>query len=57
MRSGIIQKKLGMTRVLPNEGIDIPVTVTKKLENVQVVAVLSNEKNGYNAVQVGDRDC
>ena len=52
MRSGIIAKKIGMTRTFSNEGKDIPVTVLK-LENVQVTAVLSNEKNGYTAVQVG----
>ncbi len=52
MRSGLIAKKIGMTRVFSNEGLDIPVTVLK-LENVQVTGILSYEKNGYTAVQVG----
>ena len=52
MRSGLILKKLGMTRVFDNSGNSIPVTVLKLEEN-QVVKVLDNNKNGYFAVQVG----
>lgn len=52
MRSGIIAKKIGMTRIYNNEGVHIPVTVLA-LDKVQVVAQLTEEKNGYNALQLG----
>ncbi len=53
MRSGLIAQKLGMTRVFTEEGQDVPVTVLK-VDNCQVVAVRSDEKDGYNAVQLGN---
>jgi large subunit ribosomal protein L3 len=52
MRSGVIAQKVGMTRVFTEAGEHIPVTVLK-LDNVQVLAHLSNDKNGYTAVQLG----
>ena len=52
MRSGVIAQKVGMTRVYNDAGEHIPVTVLR-LDNVQVVAQRTNEKNGYTAVQVG----
>lgn len=52
MRTGLIAQKLGMTRVFDNEGRHIPVTVLK-VDNCQVVSVLTQEKNGYSAVQLG----
>ena len=52
MRSGIIARKLGMTRVFNDKGHHVPVTVLK-LDDVQVVAVRSIEKDGYAAVQLG----
>ena len=52
MRSGIIARKVGMTRVFNDAGHHVPVTVVK-LEEVQVVAVRSKEKDGYTAVQIG----
>lgn len=52
MRSGIIAQKLGMTRVYDEAGDQIPVTVLK-VENLQVVAHRTEEKNGYTAVQLG----
>ena len=52
MRSGLILKKLGMTRIFDDTGNSFPVTVLKLEEN-QVVKVLDNNKNGYFAVQVG----
>ena len=52
MRSGIIARKLGMTRVFNDAGHHVPVTVLK-LDNVQVVAVRKAEKEGYTAVQLG----
>src|SRR5438270_3461669 len=52
MRSGIIAKKLGMTRVFTDAGDHVPVTVLS-VEGCQVVAHRTKEKNGYTAVQVG----
>ena len=52
MRSGLILKKMGMTRIFDNSGNSFPVTVLKLEEN-QVVKVLNRSKNGYFAVQVG----
>jgi large subunit ribosomal protein L3 len=52
MRSGIIAKKLGMTRIFTDAGDHVPVTVLS-LEGCQVVAHRTLEKNGYTAVQLG----
>lgn len=52
MRSGVIAKKLGMTRVFMDDGRQVPVTVLQ-MENVQVVAQRTGEKDGYTAVQLG----
>ncbi len=52
MRSGLILKKIGMTRVFDNTGNSIPVTILKLEEN-QVIKVLDQNKNGYFAVQIG----
>ena len=52
MRSGIIARKLGMTRVFNDAGHHVPVTVLK-LDDVQVVAVRNAEKDGYTALQLG----
>ncbi|HEY9058219.1 MAG TPA: 50S ribosomal protein L3 [Aurantimonas sp.] len=52
MRSGVIAQKVGMTRVYNDVGEHVPVTVLK-VENLQVVAQRTKEKNGYTAVQVG----
>jgi large subunit ribosomal protein L3 len=52
MRTGLVAQKLGMTRVFNDAGEHVPVTVLK-LDNVQVVAVRTEEKDGYNAVQLG----
>ncbi|MGQ3213975.1 50S ribosomal protein L3 [Shinella sp.] len=52
MRSGVIAQKVGMTRVYSDAGEHIPVTVLR-LDNVQVVAQRTQEKNGYTAVQLG----
>jgi large subunit ribosomal protein L3 len=52
MRSGVIAQKVGMTRVYNDAGEHVPVTVLR-LDNVQVVAQRTNEKNGYTAVQIG----
>ncbi|MBH0236528.1 50S ribosomal protein L3 [Methylobrevis albus] len=52
MRSGVIAQKVGMTRVYNDAGEHVPVTVLK-LENCQVVAHRTDEKNGYTALQLG----
>ncbi|MBL4864000.1 MAG: 50S ribosomal protein L3 [Rhodobiaceae bacterium] len=52
MRSGVIVQKLGMTRLFTEEGRHVPVTVLR-LDNCQVVAQRTEEKNGYTAVQLG----
>ncbi|MBV1864877.1 MAG: 50S ribosomal protein L3 [Rhodobacteraceae bacterium] len=52
MRSGVIAKKLGMTRLFLEDGQQIPVTVLQ-MENLQVVAQRTGEKDGYTAVQLG----
>ncbi|QUS36558.1 50S ribosomal protein L3 [Falsirhodobacter algicola] len=52
MRSGIIAKKLGMTRLFMEDGRQVPVTVLQ-LDTLQVVAQRTVEKDGYSAVQLG----
>ncbi|MDA0997889.1 MAG: 50S ribosomal protein L3 [Proteobacteria bacterium] len=52
MRTGLIAKKLGMTRIFAEGGTHVPVTVLA-LDNVQVVAQRTEEKDGYTAVQLG----
>jgi large subunit ribosomal protein L3 len=52
MRTGLIAQKLGMTRHFTETGDHTPVTVLK-VDNCQVVAVRTAEKDGYTAVQLG----
>ena len=52
MRSGIIAKKLGMSRIFTDAGDHVPVTVLQ-VEGCQVVAHRTQEKNGYTALQLG----
>ena len=52
LRSGVIAKKMGMTRLFMEDGRQIPVTVLQ-LDNLQVVAQRTIEKDGYVAVQLG----
>jgi large subunit ribosomal protein L3 len=52
MRSGIIARKVGMTRVFADDGRHVPVTVLH-VEKCQVVARKTDETDGYNAVQLG----
>jgi large subunit ribosomal protein L3 len=52
MRCGVIAKKLGMTRLFTEEGTHVPVTVLA-LDGCQVVAVRTEEADGYSAVQLG----
>ncbi len=52
MRSGVIAQKVGMTRIFTDAGEHVPVTVLK-VDNCQVVAHRTEDKNGYTALQVG----
>ncbi|SLN73191.1 50S ribosomal protein L3 [Roseivivax jejudonensis] len=52
MRSGIIARKVGMTRIFQDDGKQIPVTVLQ-LDKLQVVAQRTVDAHGYSAVQLG----
>jgi large subunit ribosomal protein L3 len=52
MRSGLIAQKLGMSRVFAEDGTHVPVTVLK-VDGCHVVAIRTQEKDGYTAVQLG----
>ncbi len=52
MRTGLIAKKLGMTRLFKDDGTHVPVTVLH-LDEVQVVDTRTVERDGYTAVQLG----
>lgn len=52
MRTGVIAKKMGMTRLFQDDGRHVPVTVLV-LEKVQVVARKEADRDGYVAVQLG----
>ncbi|MDP9102891.1 MAG: 50S ribosomal protein L3 [Pseudomonadota bacterium] len=52
MRTGVLAKKLGMTRFFDEAGAHVPVTVLS-LEGCQVVGQRTKEKDGYVALQVG----
>jgi large subunit ribosomal protein L3 len=51
-RTGLLAKKLGMTRIFRDDGTHVPVTVLL-VEQLQVVATKTQEKDGYSAVQLG----
>ena len=52
MRSGILAKKVGMTRLFMEDGKQIPVTVLQ-LDGLQVVGQRTSDKDGYTAVTLG----
>src|SRR5271167_2713881 len=52
MRTGLLAQKIGMTRIFAAEGDHVPVTVLK-IDFCQVVAVRTQEKDGYSALQLG----
>ncbi|MEI4194182.1 50S ribosomal protein L3 [Roseovarius sp. E0-M6] len=52
LRSGVIAKKVGMTRLFMEDGKQVPVTVLQ-LDKLQVVAQRTPEDHGYSAVQLG----
>ncbi|HEY7577544.1 MAG TPA: 50S ribosomal protein L3 [Acetobacteraceae bacterium] len=51
-RTGLLARKLGMTRIFRDDGTHVPVTVLQ-LDGLQVVAQRTAEKDGYDAVQLG----
>ncbi|GGC54719.1 50S ribosomal protein L3 [Siccirubricoccus deserti] len=51
-RTGLIAKKLGMTRIFNDDGSAVPVTVLH-LDEVRVIARRTTERDGYDAVQLG----
>lgn len=52
MRTGVIAKKMGMTRLFQADGRHVPVTVLQ-LEEVQVIGRREKDRDGYTAVQLG----
>ncbi len=52
MRTGLIAQKLGMSRVFTGEGNHVAVTVLR-VDNCQVVAQRTQERDGYIALQLG----
>ena len=52
MRTGLIAKKLGMSRIFEADGTHVPVTVLS-VEGLKVVDVRTKERDGYTAVQLG----
>ena len=52
MRTGLIAQKLGMSRVFTDAGDHVPVTVLR-VDNCQVVAHRTQERDGYTALQLG----
>lgn len=51
-RTGLLAKKIGMTRLFDEKGNHVPVTVLQ-VEECQVVAVKTAERDGYVALQLG----
>jgi large subunit ribosomal protein L3 len=52
MRTGVIARKMGMTRLFREDGVHVPVTVLA-LEDCQVVAQKNEGRDGYVALQLG----
>ena len=52
LRSGVIARKVGMTRLFQEDGRQVPVTVLQ-LDGLQVVGRRTADKHGYSAVQLG----
>src|SRR3954470_1768068 len=52
MRTGVIAKKVGMTRLFQADGRHVPVTVLQ-LDDLQVVGRREADRDGYTAVQLG----
>jgi large subunit ribosomal protein L3 len=52
MRTGLLARKLGMTRIFAEDGTHVPVTVLR-VEDCRVIAVRTLERDGYCALQLG----
>ena len=52
MRTGVIAKKMGMTRLFEADGRHVPVTVLA-LEGCQVIGQRTADTDGYVALQLG----
>ena len=52
MRTGLLAKKLGMSRIFRDDGTHVPVTILH-LDDVRVVSTRTAERDGYNAIQLG----
>ncbi len=52
MRTGLIARKVGMSRIFAEDGRHVPVTVLQ-VENLQVTAQRTQDRDGYTAVQLG----
>ena len=50
--SGILAKKIGMSRVILEDGVCVPVTYVQVLPN-EVMQIKSPEKDGYSAIALG----
>lgn len=55
MRVGLIAKKVGMTQLFNDNGVQVPVTVLK-IEPCTVVSLKLKDKDGYDAVQLGTKE-
>jgi len=53
MRTGMIAKKMGMSRIFTEDGGHVPVTVLK-VDGNEVVGQRTAEQDGYVAVQIGE---
>ncbi len=54
MRTGMIARKVGMSRIFTDDGGHIPVTVLRARDN-RVVGQRTTERDGYVALQIGAR--
>ncbi len=52
MRTGLIVRKLGMSRIFTDDGTHVPVTVLH-VDDCQVVAQRTDARDGYTALQLG----
>ncbi|MDR0484130.1 MAG: 50S ribosomal protein L3 [Alphaproteobacteria bacterium] len=52
MRTGLITKKIGMSRIYDEQGVFIPVTILE-VKDCVVLGHKTKEKDGYNALQLG----
>lgn len=52
MRTGLVAKKIGMTQIFDESGLQIPVTVLQ-IKDTVVLGQRLPEKHGYHAIQLG----